>query len=89
MVAWALPGVLPGVTRCHLECYLVLPGRYLGCHSGKFFYGPKISAFLNLKLLKKKMSPGNVTWSRACPCYLVAWPTLRLSRKRLVPAHNV
>ena len=31
MVAWVLPGVLPGVTWRYLECYLVLllPGRYL------------------------------------------------------------
>ena len=29
VVAWVLPRVLPGVTWCYLECYLVLPGRCL------------------------------------------------------------
>ena len=53
VVAWVLPGVLPGVTWRYLECYLVLPGRYLGCYFGMFFCGPKIPAFLKLKLLKK------------------------------------
>ena len=39
---------------CYLECYLVLPGRYLGYYLGVcFFCGPKISAFLKLKLLEK------------------------------------
>ena len=76
-VTWSVTRCYLGVTWCYLECYLVLPrpGRYLGCYFGKsFFLWSQISAFLKLKLLKK--SPGNVTWSRACPCYLVAWPTL-------------
>ena len=50
--------VLPG---SYLECYLVLPGvtwalpgRYLGFYFGVVFLcGPKISAFLKLKLLEK------------------------------------
>ena len=37
VVAWLLPRVLPGVTWCYLECYLVLPGRYLDCYLGKVF----------------------------------------------------
>jgi hypothetical protein len=60
VVAWVLPGVLvlPGVTWRYLECYLVLPGRYLGFYFGVvfFFCGPKISAFLKLKLLEKSIS---------------------------------
>ena len=50
-----LPGVLPGVTW-------VLPGRYLGVTwvfilESFFFGGPKISAFLKLKLLEKNQFP--------------------------------
>ena len=80
VVAWVLPevlpGVLPGVTWCYLECYLDV--TWVVILGSLFFCGPKISAFLNLKLLKTIISPGNVTWSRVCPCYLVAWPTLGL-----------
>ena len=52
-----LPGVLHGVT-------LTLPRGYLGFYFGiTIFYGPKISAFLKLKLLGKinfhlEMLPG-------------------------------
>ena len=59
-----LPGVLPGVTWCYLECYLGVAWRYLGFYFRVvFFYGPKISAFLKLKLLGKdqfhlEMLPG-------------------------------
>ena len=63
-----------GVTWSVTWCYLGVAWRYLGFILESCFCGPKISAFLKLKL--KKKSPGNVTWSRACPCYLVAWPTL-------------
>ena len=77
-----LPGVLPGVTWRVTWCYLgvtwALPGRYLGFHFGVFFFcGPKISAFLKLKLLEKnQFPPRDVTWAHACSRYLFTWPTL-------------
>ena len=37
-VAWVLPGVLIGVTWRYPESYLVLPGRYLGCYFGMFCF---------------------------------------------------
>ena len=76
MVAWVLPGVLPGVTWRYLECYLVLPGRYLGCYFWMlFFCGPKIPASLKLKLLKNlETLPGPapvlVTWLPGPPSEL-------------------
>ena len=55
VVVWVLPGALPGVTWS-------VTWYYLGCYFGDFFCGPKISAFLNLKLLKNifylEMLPG-------------------------------
>ena len=79
-------------TWCYLECYLVLsgvlpgvtwalPGRYLALPGvlfwSRFFYGPKISAFLKLKLLEKNQFPlRDVTWAHACSRYLFTWPTL-------------
>ena len=58
-------------------CYLVFPGRYLGFILECFFCGPKISAFLKLKLLEKKQFPtGDVPWAHACNRYLFTWPTL-------------
>ena len=64
--------VLPGVTWCYLECYLVLPGVSPGVTWALpgylaffyvFFLCPKITAFLKLKLFEKnnfhlKMLPG-------------------------------
>ena len=80
-------------TWCYLECYLVLP-RVLQCYlvlpggclalpgfyfGVVFFCGPKISAFLKLKLLEKKQfPPGDVTWAHTCSRHLFTWPTLCL-----------
>ena len=84
----ALQAWTPGVTWCYLECYLVLPGvlpgvtwRYLRFYFGVvFFCGPKISAFLKLKLWEKnQFPPGDVTWAHACSRYLFTWPTLWLA----------
>ena len=59
--AWT-PGVTWSVTWCYLECYLVLPGVSPGVTWAlpgylaffMFFLGPKITAFLKLKLFEKK-----------------------------------
>ena len=81
-VTWCylvLPGVLPGVTWSVTWCYLV-PGRCLVLpgYSFGFFGGPKISAFLKLKLLEEnQFPPRDVTWAHACSRYLFTWPTLR------------
>ena len=46
--------VLPGVTWSATWCYLGVAWRYLGLYFGVvFFCGPKISAFLKLKLWEK------------------------------------
>ena len=57
--------VLPGVTWSVTWCYLGVAWCYLGLYFGvvSFFCGPKISAFLKLKLLEKinfhlEMLPG-------------------------------
>ena len=65
-------------TWCYLECYLVLPGHWLGFRFGVgLFCDPKISAFLKLKLVEKnQFPPGDVTWAHACSRYLFTWPTL-------------
>ena len=65
-VTWALPGVT--------GCYRVLPGFLFW---SIFFCGPKISAFLKLKLLgKNQFPPRDVTWAHACSRCLFTWPTL-------------
>ena len=77
-----LPGVLPGViwsvTWCYLGVTWALPGVTWGfILESFFFYGPKISAFLKLKLLEKIQFPlRDVTWAHACSRYLFTWPTL-------------
>ena len=77
-----------GTTGVDTWCYLVLPGvllgviwalpgvawRYLGFYFGVFFLcGPKISAFLKLKLLEKKSIS---TWRCYLGPRLFTWPTL-------------
>ena len=69
VLPWVLPGVIPGVTWA-------LPGVTWVFISESFFYGPKISAFLKLKLLgKDQFPPRDVTWAHACSRYLFTWPT--------------
>ena len=65
-----LPGVSPGVTWA-------LPGVTWVFYFGVvFFFVPKKSAFLKLKLLEEnQISPGDVTWAHACSRYLSTWPT--------------
>ena len=57
-----LPGVLPGVTWSVTWsvtwCYLSVAWRYLGFILECCFCGPKISAFLKLKLFHLEMLPG-------------------------------
>ena len=56
----------------------MVTGCYLGFYFGVvFFGGPKISAFLKLKLLEKdQFPPRDVTWAHVCSCYMFTWPTL-------------
>ena len=71
---YVLPGVLPGVI-------LALPGLLFW---GSFYIRKltKISAYTRSTFLKLQTferyesSHGDVTWTCACPCYLVARPTL-------------
>ena len=77
MVAWVRPGVTWSVAWCYLALPEVLPGVTWALPGLSFWDAflwsqntrvPQTQTFEKIIFHK----PGNVTWSRACPCYRVA-----------------